>query len=124
MTTFLVSLATVALALVVPASALSQAAMLTPPTEPSLRTFLPELAGDVRRLPSDGSVSIAIGGSVSPALSTFDRALANRDSDTAFESGTWIDNGVVLAAGTLSRGTTAIRLTPVFGPQRPWRRVR
>ena len=61
MTTFLVT-STVALALTVPATAFSQATTPAPSAEPSLRTLLPDLVDDVRRLPSNPArVSATIG---------------------------------------------------------------
>ena len=63
MTTFLVSLPTVAVALAVPTLAFPQATTPAPPAEPSLRTFSTDLADDVRRLPSHpASISVAVGG--------------------------------------------------------------
>jgi membrane-associated phospholipid phosphatase len=101
MTTFLVS-STVALALVLPATAFSQATTPAPQTEPSLRTLLPDLVDDVRRLPSNPATSsIAIGGILSTSLSPLDDALADWEPEGVFTNGT-IFNGLVLAAVTLT----------------------
>lgn len=101
MTTFLVDLLAVAMALSVPSVAYSQATP-APQAEPSLRTFLPDLADDVRRFPSNPvGISAAMGGILSSSLSSLDDDLAEWSSDPAFESGAWMGNGAVLAAGTL-----------------------
>ena len=102
MARFLVLIRPVALALSVPSFAFSQAATPAPPVEPSWRTFLPELADDVRRLPSNPfAVSITFGGIASSAAVPLDDHLLRWEPNDAFESGTWIGNGVVLASGTL-----------------------
>jgi membrane-associated phospholipid phosphatase len=102
MTTFRVMLFTVAVALAVPASAFSQAAISTPQAEPSLRTFLPDLAADVRRLPSNpANISIVIGGILSTSAYPLDDDFAEWDPNAGFTSGTWIGNPFALAAGTL-----------------------
>jgi membrane-associated phospholipid phosphatase len=99
MTTFLVAL-TVGLALVVPSAAFSQSTA-APPAEPSLRTFLPDLADDVRRLPSiQAGTSIAIGGIAAVALSELDDDMATWYPEGIFTGGSVL-NGVVLGAGTL-----------------------
>jgi membrane-associated phospholipid phosphatase len=100
MTTFLVS-STVALALAVPATALSQATTPAPSAEPSLRTLLPDLVDDVRRLPSNpATASVAIGGILSVSLSSLDDELADWEPEGVFTNGTFF-NCAVLAAVTL-----------------------
>jgi membrane-associated phospholipid phosphatase len=102
MTTFLVLLFTVATALAVPTSVYSQAATPTPQAEPSLRTFFPDLAADVRHLPSNpANLSIAIGGVLSASAYPLDDEVAEWDPNAGFTSGTWIGNPFALAAGTL-----------------------
>ena len=101
MTTFLVC-TTVAMALAVPASALSQATT-APPAEPSLRSFFHDLAGDVRRLPSNPTgVSVAVGGILASSLSPFDDDLATWQPSGVFDGGGWMGNPGVLAASTLA----------------------
>ena len=103
MTTFLVFFHTVVLALAVPSLVLAQATSPAPPAEPSLRTFFPDLLSDVRRLPSNPvAVRVTLGGIASSGLSTFDDNFATWNKAAVFESGTWIGNGYVLAAGTLT----------------------
>ena len=102
MARFLVLIRPVALALTVPSLAFSQAATPAPPTEPSLRTFLSELADDVRRLPSNPvAVSVTLGAIASSSSLPLDDFFTEWQPNDAFESGTWIGNGVVLATGTL-----------------------
>ena len=92
---------TVALALVVPTHAFAQGS--APRPEPSLRSFVPDLIDDARRLPSNSAaVSVAIGGILSAGLSPFDDEVAEWDPSDNFESGTWIGNSIVLAAGTVA----------------------
>ena len=101
MTTFLVSL-TVAFALALPTSAFSQATTTAPPAEPSLRTFFPDLADDVRRLPSNAAgVSVAMGGILSTALSPLDDELTGWQPHDVYSMGTPL-NSALLAAGTLA----------------------
>jgi membrane-associated phospholipid phosphatase len=102
MTTFLVMLFTVAAALSVPTTVFSQTATSTPQAEPSLRTFLPDLAADVRRLPSNpANISISLGGILSASVYPLDDEFAEWDPNAGFTSGTWIGNPFALAAGTL-----------------------
>lgn len=102
MARFLVLIRPVALALTVPSLAFSQAATPAPPTEPSLRTFLPELADDVRRLPTNpAAVSMTLGAIASSSSVPLDDFFLQWQPNDAFESGTWIGNGAVLATGTL-----------------------
>jgi membrane-associated phospholipid phosphatase len=101
MTTFLVSSA-VALALAVPVTAFPQATTPALQKEPSLRTLLPDLVDDVRRLPSNpASASIAIGGILGVSLSPLDDRLADWEPEGVFTNGTFL-NGGVLAAITLA----------------------
>jgi membrane-associated phospholipid phosphatase len=101
MTTFLVS-SVVALALVVPVTAFSQVTTPAPPAEPSLRTLLPDLVDDVRRLPSNpATTSVVIGGILSASLSPLDEGLADWEPEGIFTNGTVL-NGAVLAAVTLA----------------------
>jgi membrane-associated phospholipid phosphatase len=103
MTRFPVVAPAVALALVVPTLAFPQAHTPAPPQEPSLRTFFSDLAGDVRRLPSNaGAISVAAGGILSTSVSALDDDLALWDATGAFEAGTLAGNSLVLAAGTLA----------------------
>ncbi len=105
MTSFRIAL-TVALALVVPTHAFTQATPPTPRSEPSLRSFVPDLVDDARRLPSNAAaVSVAIGGILAAGLSPFDDEVAEWEPSDNFESGTWIGNSLVLAAGTLAAYT-------------------
>lgn len=101
MTMFLVSF-TVALALVVPSPAFSQAIPTVPPAEPTLRTFFPDLVDDVRRLPSNpAGISVAIGGILSASLSVLDDNLADWEPEGLYSGGTPL-NAVVLGAATLA----------------------
>lgn len=101
MTTFRV-FSTVALALVVPVTAFSQATTPAPQTEPSLRTILPDLVDDVRRLPSNpATASIVISGILATSLSPLDDELADWEPEGIFTNGTFLNCGV-LAAVTLS----------------------
>jgi membrane-associated phospholipid phosphatase len=92
-----------ATALAVPPAAYSQDAATAPATGPSLKSLLPDLAADVKRLPSNpGNISIAIGGILSTSVHPLDDNFAEWDSNAGFTSGTWIGNPFVLAAGTLA----------------------
>jgi membrane-associated phospholipid phosphatase len=92
----------VALALVVPATSAYSQATPVPPAEPSLRTFLPDLAGDVRRLPSDpAGISVAVGGILSSSLQPFDNDIAGWVPQPGLKGGAWVGNPFALAAGTL-----------------------
>lgn len=100
----LIACLTIAGILVWPASARSQATSpTTAPREPSLRTLLVDLAGDVRRLPSQASgISIATGSILSTSLYPVEHDLRDWEPAAQFESGTWIGNPLVLAGGSLA----------------------
>jgi membrane-associated phospholipid phosphatase len=88
-----------ALALVSAAPAAGQPA---PQAEPSLRTFFRDLGADVRRLPSNPvGISVAAGAILSTSLYPLDDEFDDWDARDTFESGTWVGNSAVLAAGTL-----------------------
>jgi membrane-associated phospholipid phosphatase len=102
-TWFRVFVPAVVLALGVPSLAFPQTHTPAPPSEPSLRTFFQDLAGDVRRLPSSaGALSVAAGGILSTSLSPLDDDLQLWDATGAFEAGTLAGNSLVLGAGTLA----------------------
>jgi membrane-associated phospholipid phosphatase len=92
---------TVVLALAHPAH--GQEAAGAPPVQPTLRTFFTDLAGDVRRLPSNAAgLSVAAGGILSAALSPLDDNLSDWDPNTVSRAGQWIGNPFVLAGATLA----------------------
>lgn len=94
-------LATAVLSL--PAGAAAQDSGVIPPTPPSLRTFFPDLAKDVRQLPSDpGAVSIAIGAILSTSLYPLDDNVNEWTPANGYKPGKYMGNFAVLAAGTLA----------------------
>src|SRR5262245_20372933 len=102
MTTFPVRAFTVALALVVQANAAFSQATSAPQVEPSLRTFFVDLAGDVRRLPSNpAGISVAVGSILSASVHPFDDNVNGWVPQPYFKGGAWLGNPFALAAATL-----------------------
>jgi membrane-associated phospholipid phosphatase len=118
MTAFLVALGVLALAAAVPPQCLAQTTATTPPAEPSLRTFFTDLAGDVRRLPSNpAGVSVVSGELLSVSLSRLDDDLAQWQPEGIFELGTWLNGpalaGITLASYGLGRWTHKPRVSHI-----------
>lgn len=91
------------LALGAPVAAIAQSDRSEPPAQPTLRTFVTDLGGDFRRLPSNqASVSVAIGGIVAASLSPLDDKVLDWEPGDGWKAGQWIGNPFVLAGSTLA----------------------
>jgi membrane-associated phospholipid phosphatase len=99
---FVVAFLAVVMTVAAPAPASSQSTDSAPPLTPTLRTFLPDLVGDIKRLPSiPAGISVVSGGIVSASVSPFDDNLSDWDPNNAYKSGQWIGNPFVLGGATL-----------------------